>query len=257
MNGKFEEKLAQLAFGDLSPEEAARIEAQVRKDPMAARALEEYRAMRGGLQSMAVVPEHQLSNERLRDAILAQGLRPQPVETPAKKAGWNWAWMPVAACALGFVMMTARNQPAHTPQVVMNMPLASSEISFSPKIDGMVASLETQKPAAKSADVKKSMQATLVSRNETKSNGFTLPPKEHRRDRFTKDAAEIHPQWGPIETGGGDEGTRLALNGSKEANPTADPIAVPIVLIDGTSDAETGAPTATEIGTASNVLVGG
>ena len=33
MNGKFEEKLAELAFGDLSPEDAKRIEAQAMADP--------------------------------------------------------------------------------------------------------------------------------------------------------------------------------------------------------------------------------
>ena len=54
---KFDDKLAQLAFGDLSPEEARRIEAQANADPEAARMLDTYRSMKAGLRDLAEAPD--------------------------------------------------------------------------------------------------------------------------------------------------------------------------------------------------------
>ena len=50
MNGKFEEKLARLAFGDLTPEEAERMEGKVQSNAKAAQALTEFRQIRAGLR---------------------------------------------------------------------------------------------------------------------------------------------------------------------------------------------------------------
>ena len=105
MNGKFEDKLAQLAFGDLSPDEAARIEAQAKNDPEALHALNTYVGMRAELRDLKDVPQDQLSKERLRDAILAQGLKPGAEK---KSRPWAWAWMPLATGALVFALMISR-----------------------------------------------------------------------------------------------------------------------------------------------------
>ena len=112
MSRKFEDKLIRLAFGDSSLRESSSLERKVQSDPEAARALEEYQSLKIGLNLLTDVPPDQLSKERLRDAILGQGLKPLPVE-PAPR--WGWAWMPVTAAALAFAWIGVRHMNANGP----------------------------------------------------------------------------------------------------------------------------------------------
>lgn len=262
MNGKFEEKLAQLAFGDLSPEEAALVEAQVARNPEASRALAEYRDMCGGLRSLAAVPEHQLSNERLRNAILTQGLRTKPVEPASKGFGAGWLWMPVAACVLGFGLITLRNKPAGDPQIVMQTNAGAMATNFTPS-SSVSADFNRQNShiATNPPEKKPVTGMTLAKRTDQQEPDPRNLPKSMRASRFTPDAPVVHPVWGPIDP---DANTKLADNhDAKATNPTqntlSQPVAMssPIVLIDSNPDSETGAPAATEVGTASNILIGG
>lgn len=265
MNGKFEEKLAQLAFGDLSPEEAAQVEAQVSRNPEASQALADYRDMCGGLRSLAAVPEHQLSNERLRNAILTQGLRAKPEEKPSKGLGVGWIWMPVAACAMGFALINMRSKPGGEPQIFMgnagaNLSAKAEPISpmLSPGI-GSAFTAATTTPKKENPTMRLASNAGL---NEPDPK--SLPP-EKREKRFTDDAKALkHPNWGPITPNPDeDPSTRMVLNDVKGTNAAqnaaSQPVAMssPIVLIDSNPDSETGAPVATEVGTASNILIGG
>ena len=52
--------------------------------------------LRQDLRMLNDVPEHQMSNERLRDAILAASI--QKKASPASGL-WNVLWVPTAACA--------------------------------------------------------------------------------------------------------------------------------------------------------------
>jgi len=263
MNGKFEEKLAQLAFGDLSPEEAAQVEAQVARNPEASRALSEYRDMCGGLRSLAAVPEHQLSNERLRNAILTQGLRAKPVEQPSKRSNLGWVWMPVMACALGFGLITMRNRPVGDPHIVIQgngMGLASNLNLTQPMLSD--PSGHDMRTAISGAAKKPTPAVTVAMTHEDESDPRTLP-REKRAKRFTDDKI-LRPKWGPITVPEENPAGRLALNTDPKGtapvqNPAAQPVAMssPIVLIDANPDSETGAPVATEVGTASNILIGG
>jgi len=266
MNGKFEEKLAQLAFGDLSPEEAAQVEAQVSRNPEASQALADYRDMCGGLRSLAAVPEHQLSNERLRNAILTQGLRTKPEEKPSKGFGAGWIWMPVAACAMGFALITMRSKPAGDPQIFMgnagaNLSAKAEPLrSLFPEGIGSVLTKATTTPKKANPMMRLAMNA-----GSDESDPRNLP-REKREKRFTDDATALkHPNWGPITPNPDeDPSTRMAFNNDPKAtnaaqNAASQPVAMssPIVLIDSNPDSETGAPVATEVGTASNILIGG
>lgn len=108
MNRKREEELMQLAFGDLRREESGRLQAELNGDPEAVKAFDVYCEMREGLKALRDVPEMQLSTERLREAILRDGL--QPKRTPA----WNWSWLatPIAVGACAFVVVSAMRKPA-------------------------------------------------------------------------------------------------------------------------------------------------
>lgn len=281
MNGKFEEKLAQLAFGDISSEEAARIEAQVHKNPEAARRLAEYRDMRGGLRAMADVPEHQLSNERLREAILARGLNSQPVEDrPARRGfGAGWVWMPVAACALGFFLISTRHKPVPPGGPVIEL---GNSVAATTASDGHFAFNDTPTDMFPSKRVTASdIKPTVPATTSPKTSAIATPvvdiePSSSRhhfsRNRvsrreveevanplFTADSTVVPPKWDnhpittPIEPPKAPKPTdKPKLTDTRVADDSG-----PIVLINSDTDADTGAPTATEVGTASNVVIGG
>lgn len=271
MNGKFDEKLAQLAFGDMTPEEAARIEAQVRQDPAASARLAEYREMRASLSGLSAVPDHQLSNERLRDAILAQGLRPKAVEPSSPGLGRGWLWMPVAACALGFGLIVLRHAPQGAPVVVMDEAKHASvpTVAFNePKTFHQVT------PAVPTTHVE-TTQANPVEKSSVEGVAVHLASSRHeepsrrrraRHPRFSPGTTPV-PAFFPSVTEPRVPSGAVALNQNPPpttqptSNPALDSAAgtpsSPIVLIDSNPDAQTGAPTATEVGTVSNVVVGG
>ncbi|AIE87737.1 anti-sigma factor family protein [Fimbriimonas ginsengisoli] len=266
MNGKFEEKLARLAFGDMSSEESSQVEAQIGSDPAARRALAEFRDMREGLRGLAEVPDHQLSNERLRDAILARGLRPEAKREEPKGLGAGWIWMPVAALSLGFGLMMLRPRAnSGEPQVVLSpSSVASRNLGFDSNPMGsasstMVAKNETA-PKISAAPV-----AVTKKPEPLKPIFASNRRRRYHSPHFTSDAI-------PLRVDGWKDNNKedgpVALVGNTSApsrvpaaatNKPADPASAstPIVLIDMNPDASTGAPTATEVGTASNVLIGG
>jgi len=103
MNRKREEELMQLAFGDLRREDCGSFASQIDSDPEAEKMYGAYCEMREGLKALRDIPEMQLSTERLRDAILREGLTPR--QTP--RWSWNWLAMPIAVGACAFVVVTA------------------------------------------------------------------------------------------------------------------------------------------------------
>lgn len=259
MNGKFEERLARLAFGDITPEESRRLEQEAQGNPDAARVLMEYRAMRDGLRGLgAEVPADQMSKERLRDAILGQGLRPAP--EPARTS-LNWLWMPTVACALAFGIFTVRNNmPTGKGQPMIVMDQAKpTEFDTNLMPSGMVADLtskpEPEKFEAKLKQVKPEM--TLASNSKP----------EPRRKRRNRKPIILDDRLVKNDVGAGmdqviDAEKKEVLTPTvKEEKTNPDAVvtlaSAPIVLIDTGKNAETGASTATEVGTANNVLVGG
>jgi hypothetical protein len=89
MNRRLEDKIAMLAFGELSDTEAAEVRAVAAGDAEATKLLKSYESIRSGFRSMAdSVPPDQLSKERLQDAILKQGLREKESEKPRRWFGW-------------------------------------------------------------------------------------------------------------------------------------------------------------------------
>jgi hypothetical protein len=259
MKRKFEEKVAQLAFGDLSADDAAKLEQEVQSDPEALRALSQYKDMREGLKSLAEVPDDQLSKERLRDAILTQGLKPVPTR---RVSPHSWLWMPGVACSLGFVLMFGVNRLHHkfvAPNIVINPP----------KNYSMGSAFESNSESSKRFIEKPTMVASATK---------TMP----KNSRFDAAAAQVDPDIVDSRitasnlSGGFEDAAYDAdlgnepVNGQRvmagERNLTARNDATlvstnsttgPIVLIDQDKDDQTGACKATEVGSASNVLVGG
>lgn len=249
MNGKFEEKLAMLAFGDISPEEARELERKAASHPEAQKALDQYRAMRAELRNLGeAVPPDQLSKERLRDAILGQGLKPKPVANESR----NWFWMPILAGAAAFSIFWFRPTQTVEPQLVLD---GSSVASL--EKEAVKPLVSTQPTVIKPIPVKK-----LVVSNDAK------PKPERRRRRpepiviesaeyaenneFMVDSGPMPMDVPKEKTAREDVKSALVASSTNEAHNSG-----PIILIDTHKDAATGASGATEVGTASNVLVGG
>jgi hypothetical protein len=256
MNGRFEDKLAQLAFGELSPTEAAHVEAQAAKDPEALRTLAMYRSMKGGFSGMRDVPEDQMSKERLRDAILAQGLKPQPVEQGAR---FGWLWMPATAFVLAAAAMAMMNSQRGSagPNIVMN-----EDRIKTPSVEIQEPSIFRSEPAAVAK--KATPKQTIVATNDAS------PRERIRRARVQEQPEE---DLAPIEldfptsiphmdlrkvlvAGRSDEGQQPTMSVA-ESTDTAPAASTPIVIIEDNRDESTGAYRATEVGTATNVLIGG
>jgi len=251
MNGKFEEKLARLAFGDLTPEEAERMEGKVQSNAKAAQALTEFRQIRAGLRDLAEVPEHQLSNERLRQAILARGLEPEPIKERRAGRDFGWLWMPVAAAILGVAIMNVKPRAAaHTAEIVMNPSLVKSSIPSAPPINITFK----EEPRYAMNDTVKSA-ATEPHIGPRSASGVSRGGSRRHIDRFSPGTQDINVNWNPPE--------KFKLEDVAEnATPNKDTLLTdntnpPIMLIGSTPDTETGAPTATEVGSASHVVIGG
>lgn len=270
MNGRFEEKLARIAFGDASPEEIARMERRAQKDPAAARVLAEFRQMKAELRNLAETPAHQLSNERLREAILARGLHPKPLREPQGNGlggvglGAGWLWMPVAAALLGVAMVNLRHRPAG----------GEARVVIEPSHVAMHDSTPFRMPAEGISPVAKSWVADRDAPPEATAASLELPSRStmgtvsrgahHRRRRNAEDFDTLSTWDRP------DKSSKLFV---QDVNPWAKSAArpsstapgaaatprstAPIVLIDSDPDSQTGAPGATEVGSASNVVIGG
>lgn len=113
MKRNSDDHLFNLAFGETSEAERAELEAKAATDPAVAAKLRELRNLKADLRSLADVPPDQLSNDRLRDAILGQGLKPK------QAFDWSWVWMPALSCVLvAGLMMGIRHRQSVEPSLV-------------------------------------------------------------------------------------------------------------------------------------------
>lgn len=253
MKRNFEDKLAQLAFGELDSQEAVKVEQEISADPKALRALSMYKDMRDGLRELSEVPEDQFSNERLRDAILKQGLRPA---APRPSSRWSWLWMPAAAAAMGFCLitvLTSRHRQTREPQIVMGPIHGLSRAGEVPI--RVTADFRYHAPSDPFVKPKAAVQKVAA------AESMRDPNEADARLTANTDMSAYDPDLGSIpasinthDTTGG----TVVMNSPESKTPVAAAgSSEPIVLIEQDTDEQTGACKATEVGSSSNVLVGG
>lgn len=272
MKKNLEDKLAMLAFEDITPEEAKALELEAANDPEARVALFEYREMREGLRAMADIPEHQLSTERLRDAILAQGLKPQ--STSSSKI--SWLWMPAAACALAFSFIAVKNM--RSGEAVRQMG-GNGSVAVSEKKDSIFVEPDAAVAVGvKSHDVAEVFDGASVQPSVTMTAFHSEAPRHsggssRREARIAALTAAVEAQFdqdinsidSPMKGSSSRESAPVpTMAFANPSSPNADAMMMSsrssekkIVVIDGTKDAVTGAQRATEVDSSSNVLVGG
>jgi hypothetical protein len=264
MNRKLEDAMVRLAFGDVSPEEAAALEREAMKDPDAARSLASYRRMREGLKDLHDVPQDQLSKERLRDAILNQGLKPKPVANQR-----SWLWMPAAAAALAFGIVFIRGASSNGPVEIVGSPGASLAVNEAPKVDFRPGGLN-RGPITTPSDGKDTRVASNdVPRDSvraTENDGSRIVRSQQRRHRQRRDGlgidlenavAYLHNTVDDDSIDGNEVQPGVAAEGNAIASAPAPERSAPIILIDSQKDGATGAQKATELPSASNVVTSG
>lgn len=246
MKNRTRQSLAQLAFGDVSPEVAERLRAQAAEDPEMARELAEYEALRDGLQAQgANVPEPRVTTASLREAILEAGLD----ERQPRAAAWGWAWAPVAVGVLAFGVFWMRNNPPSpdaVPVVAVTRPDSVPDIA-APRIGG-------------TASVDMAPKVTVV--RDATPRPSVRRPKVRRRSEFV---AYRHPDGlvytvePPQSVAMADVSPGTLAGQPPKAMSAADPNAPSnaIILIQPERNADTGTQTATEVESVANVVIGG
>lgn len=101
-NKRLEEKLIALAFGELDSREAESVRKLIGSNPELMKQFEAYQFAASGASTPELLPPPSLSNERLRQAILARELRPSSRPSIAN-FGIGVASLAAAVFAIAFV----------------------------------------------------------------------------------------------------------------------------------------------------------
>ena len=242
-----EDRLIELAFGEATPQEAEQLQMNAQSDPRLAETLRSYKEMREGLSALRDVPEMQLSCDRLRDAILAGGLK-EP-----RFGGWTtWLAAPAIVAVAFAVTLMVRRPAVPLPGggvSVAQMDTGSTRVSLDPNLGtyqpvpfGEMDFKVTTKSKSTGIEQPKSTQTRVASNNA---------PRVKVADRTV--VAKFDPS-NPAKLSGSAEIPTSPVSVEKGA-PEMQTAA--LIRIDPEKNGETGAMTATEVESASNVVIGG
>lgn len=281
---KKEDKLFGYAFGDLDEHDAQVFEASLLKDEDGAEEVKFLQSIKGDLASFRDIPEMQYSKERLRGAILGQGLKPSRLGFP-----WlNWVLAPgAAACviALGYVLMngTSRKDPTLIggPNMASNsgvgIKLPEQKLT---KPDAVVVQEDVNETPSGFPDIKDSHWASDDS-GEKLTYRFS-----EKRDRVSKGSERRSRTKSPflamrdvkmsaVEMASESVKTSASLTGGNGGGGAMSPGAAGVVadslmkseplpsvdatmiMINNDQDSGVGAPVATEVNDTKNVVIGG
>lgn len=263
MKRKVEDELIKLAFGDIEPNRSERAKRAVQEDAAAAELLASYAEIREGLKQLKT-PEHQLSTERLRERILAEGLK---AEKP-NPFGWRWTLGSVAVAAAAMVI-TLRLTGSHAIPAVGGIAetgeqvgsLGATALNFSPSGDTREWMIKSAAQGSLAESV--SPDPAPIANSERVEAPSPAPTKatlavESREPKPSVHATKETSTSRPITP---EEISSLALDGALPAGAVAlhqDSWGEePIVLIGAESDETTGANRAMEVSSPTNVVVGG
>lgn len=255
MDRKTEDRIARLAFGELTEAEAAQVRAMAGQDADTAKALDSYELLRSDLRQMRDVPPDQLSKERLQSAILAQGLKPRPV-----RHGFPWVWAPIAtvAAALALVVFMRPASQQHIPSEIMaynDAPTLNTD-DETKYVRGMLKQAIEQTAAVQPAP---EVEGPVAAATPAVTGATKLSPPR-TSVRFRQSRAAFRP-YAPVERVQDQpatlESSRLALKPAEtfRAKAAVSQPKEPIVLIQTERDGNTGAKSAVEVQQTEDVIV--
>ena len=267
---KKEEKLFEYAFGDLDAREAQIFEANLLRDEVSAEEAKFLQSIKGDLSSFRDIPEMQYSKERLRDAILGQGLKPSRPGLP-----WlNWVLAPGAvACtiALGYVLMngTSRKNPTYVGPNTVAENTKPNGITL-PKQDlkrpePIVATNSAKSTTdAGTSDVIRDIEGSTGPRTvilstrrvHTKKHVDTPSGGLLAMDRTSAPKFDAAPTASLAPSGGfvGPESPVYSLAEPAKSTAVLD---ATLIIIDKDQDSGVGTSVATEVNDTKNVVIGG
>lgn len=276
-----DEQLYSYAFGELSDSELQRIEAELMKDSSSKAEADFLLNLRSDLKGLQEVPEMQLSIERLREAILGQGLKPS-------KPAFAWgSWLAGStAVASVFLLMFAASGGVNRllgrgaePQLV----LGDSKKSGAPVValNGSKSRSErifSEVLTAPTVGASKTRASDLFASSNVSSRVESEVPrrvrKAKRKVRFLGNSSSAMTlialnTLNNSSTKTGDAALTADVSSKKMSGEPIPPsgadsvsgsVTVPdstIVMINTERDESTGAPIATEVRNPSNVVIGG
>jgi hypothetical protein len=273
------------AFGELSDAEIAKIESELMLDDAFQSEANLLKDLKSDLKSFEEIPEMQFSTERLRDAILGQGLKPKKVAPQ-----WlSWVSAPMALASvvlLAFVftggvnrMLGRQQNPVYVsagssqsanslsgPMVAVN----ESTFSLQSKATGsQVSSSANQTPKSEDEKMQGGRKGNrrMNPRNE-RAKGLVAVLDTSSRPSLARPASQsarsMRNMGVPVgvnnEVAGNvslsdtvpEQGSASIISAAKaEVAPTE------IVILNSERDAGTGAAIATEVKNPTNVVIGG
>lgn len=274
MKRKLEKKIIDLAFGELSQTQSGSVERELGTEPEAAQTLNAYRQMREGLKDLNDIPPMQMSTERMREAILQRGLKP--------KRDWsflNWVAVPLAAGVLAVAVTSTLKKSSGGPvgpvQVAMNNSHLEDQISlaFGSSNPFGDRSIElTNKDAALSSlsfgdgpDASDTDTTTVQPPAAPVVRTVSVQPRTRGKLTYRHGGHNSLSDVANAIMLSGDSNEPKIANPPVMAPPEVDSRsediqpapASKIVLVDAVKDSDTGAQRAIEVGSSTNVVVGG
>ena len=244
-------------FGELSPGDQAKLDALT---PEEREQVEQVKIVRDGLKALRDVPECQMSSERLRDAILNQGVAPSRQSRP-------WAFAVVAAAAILVAYFGAQLDVLGEPDTVSVVDPVSTGVALQdviPLLGSVDPSLGTSEDSGGDENpiLPSDPAITDVVARVIPNTGRVRTSRGTSRDEDTVD-------WGIPLWQGSSEGGMAPVNFdpqpdsdffpafSADAGSQDDEYSDNLVVIDYVENPDTGAFVATEVETFGDVVFGG
>lgn len=264
MNKRQEEKLIQMAFGEATDADMKDLRREL-SDAEIESFVTEFADIRDTLKSLPV-PEHQLSTERLRNAILNQGLEPRPTTHSWLKVLWAPTAMVVAVLAITQVWRTA---PSQGEPVVMSSPGLENPLSSNPSVLNFDPSPTSSGLSDRTLEDEKPNEIKTPLRSETRkpmNSGRVLRQKlASRRSMIQSAPSAVLPISEAKESLSNLAVSAMSRGSSADKSESLPAVAAPaepeasptLIIIEKSADQSTGANRAREVDSSSNVVIGG
>jgi hypothetical protein len=260
MKRRDEDQLIHLAYGELESEESATLEAAL--SPRASELLGEYRSLNADIKLLNRIPEPQIGTERIREAILGQGLK-------GRRSLTRWAVLlvPVAAAAFAYAVVSVRL--SSTSATVADDFGAMNPVMFAPAMQK--ASLVPETEITRTSQAVREDIAFPQPETQIKQAVLTTPVIRKHAFRSHSNSL-VDPKWLALSNAHENVASSSDQTAtSSDTQPVAE-VASPapvddsgpavqdehnIIVVHDAQDRATGAQQATEVDPSANVVVGG
>jgi len=259
MKRRDEDQLIHLAFGELAADEAARVEAALTPDSV--QLLDGYRSLKNDLKLLNAAPAASIGTERLREAILRQGLKRK-----APLARWGLVLAPCLSALLVLAFFSAQSNNGSSTTVVtesggfdptmflpaMRQPALHPETeitnaSEAVREDVAFPQAESPKPVTQAFVVSAPKRIRRVHLSPTVDPRLLALDVSHDSSPTEQTSQEPDPSAPPVSA------TPFAADDPSLATPDGRDI----IVVHDAQDRVTGAQQATEVDPTTNVVVGG